>query len=551
MNTASEKPDELANLPASAAEFIQRIVKRMGYTKRARRDVRTELADHFEQALKGAADKTERQQRAQELIAQFGSVEQLARLLRRAKKRCRPLWETIIVRTLQAVGLLLLLFVLYTVWFLSGEPSVRTDYVAMLNDMSKPDILVEDNAWPHYERAVELLTEPPRVERKAPHEVNEPELEQIKAWIAANEAAWSEYAAGSAKAYCYRPYRFDPNSLPVEQSLLNLPLPPLSSIKKLARMGAWRARLAMLDGRIDNAIEDTLVVARSAAHWQGDGTLVEQLVGTAISALSQEQLIDIIAAADLTPDRVEQLRQSYAAVYPDGYPLVNVESERLVFLDLVQRVFSEGGPGGGHLLPRVWTDLGAAPTGLEEEELILAPLYTAGSMVHARRNKTLARFREIFDYAVRVGRMTPYQRHIEQLDINRELMRLPKYRYFLIPIMMPPLGRANDLALQRRACYQVVQMILALKQWRFEKGQYPVSADALVKADYLENLPGDPYSDGPVVYRRTDKGFTLYSVGPDFTDDGGKPSLDRKGRVRKWQEGGDTVFWPVAAAPAE
>jgi hypothetical protein len=60
-------------------------------------------------------------------------------------------------------------------------------------------------------------------------------------------------------------------------------------------------------------------------------------------------------------------------------------------------------------------------------------------------------------------------------------------------------------------------------------------------------VPMDPYSDEPLVYRRTDRGFTLYSVGPDFADDGGEPGLNADGKPRLWADKGDTVFWPIQA----
>ena len=55
----------------------------------------------------------------------------------------------------------------------------------------------------------------------------------------------------------------------------------------------------------------------------------------------------------------------------------------------------------------------------------------------------------------------------------------------------------------------------------------------------------DAFSEKPLVYKKTDDDFILYSVGFNFTDDGGEFSKDRRGNIRKWGENGDTVFWPV------
>lgn len=38
----------------------------------------------------------------------------------------------------------------------------------------------------------------------------------------------------------------------------------------------------------------------------------------------------------------------------------------------------------------------------------------------------------------------------------------------------------------------------------------------------LPAIPDDPFDEQPLRYRRLPRGFTVYSVGPDFTDNGGK-----------------------------
>jgi hypothetical protein len=40
--------------------------------------------------------------------------------------------------------------------------------------------------------------------------------------------------------------------------------------------------------------------------------------------------------------------------------------------------------------------------------------------------------------------------------------------------------------------------------------------------EFLPNVPLDPYSLRPIVYRRSVDSFELYSVGRDRIDDGGK-----------------------------
>jgi hypothetical protein len=93
--------------------------------------------------------------------------------------------------------------------------------------------------------------------------------------------------------------------------------------------------------------------------------------------------------------------------------------------------------------------------------------------------------------------------------------------------------------------HEATKTIIAILRWRQEKDQYPANLDQLVKAGFLDELPMDAFSNKPLVYKKTGDDFILYSVGFNFTDDGGQYSKDRYGDIRKWGDNGDTIFWPV------
>ena len=73
---------------------------------------------------------------------------------------------------------------------------------------------------------------------------------------------------------------------------------------------------------------------------------------------------------------------------------------------------------------------------------------------------------------------------------------------------------------RRDALLRLLRTDLALRLFRQDRGRFPDRLDELVP-QYLAATPVDPFSDQPLVYRRGDGGFVLYSVGPDGTDDGG------------------------------
>jgi hypothetical protein len=62
---------------------------------------------------------------------------------------------------------------------------------------------------------------------------------------------------------------------------------------------------------------------------------------------------------------------------------------------------------------------------------------------------------------------------------------------------------------------------LAIEQFRSRNGRLPDKLDELTPG-FLPEVPEDPYNGKKLCYRRLPKGYVVYSVGRDLTDDGGK-----------------------------
>jgi hypothetical protein len=249
----------------------------------------------------------------------------------------------------------------------------------------------------------------------------------------------------------------------------------------------------------------------------------------------------------LSEAELTHLQRELAAVYPQSYPLLSLEEQRLVFADVVQHLFTDGGPGGGHLIPaktaQVMTMITDMPGARDSAPALN---WRALSFLHAGRDETLAKAREIFDLQDKFVRMSPYERRVlggTQADVVFESR--PQLKYALVQTLVPAVDRAADLAFQAKVLHEATLTVVALQRYRLEKGSYPAALDELEQAGYLDPLPADPYGKGLLDYKMTGDGFTLYSVGPDFSDDGGQSGTDRQGRPQMWANRGDTVFWPV------
>jgi len=170
-------------------------------------------------------------------------------------------------------------------------------------------------------------------------------------------------------------------------------------------------------------------------------------------------------------------------------------------------------------------------------------------MAHAGREETIARYDELFESLSRDLKTSPYRRATTENPTAKLASTLAEKKYSLIHHLLikhiPNMLKRADMRYQTTTQYKAVVTIFALKQWQREKGEYPEKLEELVEADYLKEIPDDPYSEGALRYERLQDGFMLYSVGPNFENDGGVVGKDEEGQVKMWGENSDAVFWPV------
>jgi hypothetical protein len=69
---------------------------------------------------------------------------------------------------------------------------------------------------------------------------------------------------------------------------------------------------------------------------------------------------------------------------------------------------------------------------------------------------------------------------------------------------------------------QMARTALAIERWRLSHGkQLPESLTDVVP-EMILTVPMDPFDNGPLRYQKLAHGYLIYSIGPDFKDDGGK-----------------------------
>ncbi|MFZ2657434.1 MAG: hypothetical protein WAX69_21035 [Victivallales bacterium] len=105
--------------------------------------------------------------------------------------------------------------------------------------------------------------------------------------------------------------------------------------------------------------------------------------------------------------------------------------------------------------------------------------------------------------------------------IDYRITHLPPY-LFAVKIYMPHLCSIADKNILLVSRAKVVRLAAAVECYRVKNGKLPENP-ALLVPEYIASIPVDPIDGKPVRYKKTEKGFIVYSTGSDGVDDNGNP----------------------------
>jgi len=416
-----------------------------------------------------------------------------------------------------------------------SKVKIKTNYVTKLNELGQP-ANPDDNAEPYYTKAAKLCVEQPgelaEVNKNAwTNDLTTEQQEIINHWIQQNDRALAQLKKGTQKPY-YRPtYRGD--------YMLEVDMPlHLHKHKSLALALSWRAKTEAVKGNLDTAIDDTLTYCRLGEHFNGGPkTLIAQLVGIAIEGLALNSGFSILDRAQVDTAVMKYLQNELELLSAKQSYYIDLRAEKLWVYDNIQRAFTDDGDGGGHIPSLSLKQMKNPPPAFLPIKSFLAE-EKIEAWAKLERRETVELADKLYEFMEHMARKTPAQWREDGLNFDKEAYEIIEGNGFL-KVFMPAIGRVSELSHRSKVSIEALITTLAILQYEANEGQLPKTLDQLIANEYLKHLPMDPYSDKSLVYKPADDSFTLYSIGADFDDDGGKHD-------KKWgANGGDYVFWPV------
>ncbi len=151
--------------------------------------------------------------------------------------------------------------------------------------------------------------------------------------------------------------------------------------------------------------------------------------------------------------------------------------------------------------------------------LALAVLKATGSFQRDR-----AYYLDQMARRIDIAEKQPPERY--QLELQEATNTVPPGKlYIMSRILLPPSSGMITREEMLTARLAVLQTIIGVERYRIRhSGALPASAQQLVPG-CLSSLPLDPFDGKPIRFKPLARGYTVYSVGPNGTDDGGlRPS---------------------------
>jgi len=280
-------------------------------------------------------------------------------------------------------------------------------------------------------------------------------------------------------------------------------LPDAIQLLQTTKLLFFAALFSAEEGDVRGAVGAFLVGLKFAPLAAREGTAIAFLISAAQTrflsqslgeicrgrAVEEEDIVKLMAAMDPGPWR-ERLAASF-------------RGERVLFVEVGEGLFKSGLSDFGSVFEGSswWEKLGL---------WVIRPLL----------KKDVRRSLPWFEFLEAQAALPYYQSREALRARDRRLQESPWYAY-MSKFMLSNAEATFLKVAQIEAIMLADRAGLACRLYKNKSGGYPESLEALVP-DLLKEVPIDPFTGKPLVYRRDGEGFIVYSLGSNRKDDGGR-----------------------------
>jgi len=423
-------------------------------------------------------------------------------------------------RIIRKVGIVCILLTIICFNALADQnPSEKIDYVAKLNEYSKPNPYdPNDNGWPYLKQAIDQFVPYPNDLNKEygqwPTDLKEPKRIVLQNWVKSNQTSIELLIKAALKPYIWYEYQS------TDGTVTTIPLPHAADIRSLALLSSYSSKVAASKGQYEYAYELLNATYRIGFMIHKKRVTVEQMIGFAIRIFAFDASRQILFYTEPPQNILLQYQNKLQRLSKEYHVLFDYRSEKIFVLEVIQSCFDDNG-----IIPEEIPPEFIDPNLLKSTSLIRRETIDLLNKQHQFINDTLV--------------ISPYELKKKDIDIDAELKKMLSANPFMSLFRLAA-GPIHTLLYRLQVSTNSVILLFAIERFENDNGYYPDNLQKLVEKNYIEQLPKDPFSPGDFTYKKTRDSFILYSYSSDCDDDGGDHDP-------KWAADGDGdyVFWPV------
>jgi hypothetical protein len=342
--------------------------------------------------------------------------------------------------------------------------------------------------------------------------------------LAKHDAEVQELAAGLSRPKAQWTPEWKTRELP--EQLFTIALPHYQSIRSLNQALALRATAAARAGDAAKAHEAALIMARLSQADLNDPFLIGLLVAASDAAVLCGSTWELCDAQAGTAEDFARLEIALSALDFHRSALRSFRSELAAAVNTLH--FIQRHPASGVGLFQVIDSSGkSSGSALAETAACAIPLgFIDGSASVLAEGEFKYLVKPLKDHGWLEARQAARDLEKELVEMKSKIWTHPTY--IIATLMAPAMSNVIDKVIFTQTLVNQSTVACALERYRIEKGAYPDSLDVVKLADG-KPLPADVMSNKPLGYRKTTEGkYSLWSVGVDGKDHGGKRTLDEK-----------------------
>ena len=329
--------------------------------------------------------------------------------------------------------------------------------------------------------------------------LDDPNQQRMEQFLSDNQKALTLLHEAASIEHCRYPIGF------IQESDMDAPW--LKNLRKCAFLLRLNVIIQSEKKNPEKAME-SIHASLSLAKSSNAPILIHRLVQIAIKTLSYRNIEWILNRIQLTEEQLKRLSEWIKAPENDeGYKRTLI-AEQCLGLHFFQ----------GHVR-EVSGRLGGSEGGL-------GMIFLAFWRITGLNNRNAAEYLKIMQDYIDAMELSENKRLIVHDSIHQDVDS-GKRGGMLTRMLMPALGRTIQIETRHSAYLLVTQTALAIERYRLTEGHLPESLENLIPT-YMEFVPKDPFDGRDLRYITRGKGFVVYSVGEDLTDEGGAERQPRK-----------------------